>query len=454
MPGWAIWTIVGVGAWFVVSISITLLFSRTSAVFGTAHDEAAEETYARLALKPERLPAVAASARRRILLVDDDADLRLLLRTTLAADECAVEEAASAEEAAELARFWRPSAVVLDVGLPGMSGLIFCRELKSSDVYGSPGVVLLTGGDTSHEEALRAGADALLRKPFSPLDLMAMLDYVLGRSSERLEAAEVEGGDQLLAYARDISRLAQVERAQRRLLQQAYRQTITALTDALEVRNEAMGHHALRVHRYAVELTDALEPSLLDDPSLEYGFLLHDIGKIGVPDSILDKKGPLRPRRTASHAAASADRRRAAQRHPAAGRRGATRRPLAPRALGREWLSGGPCGRRDFGRRADFRPRRRAGCNDERAAVSRDAELGERCRRGPARERLAIRPRGRPGLRPPGTAPASNAARPRPHCLTPATRRSRRLRDDLHEQALHARSRGLPRPRRATCRRR
>jgi ribonuclease P protein subunit RPR2 len=77
------------------------------------------------------------------------------------------------------------------------------------------------------------------------------------------------------------------------LLQHAYRQTITALTDALEVRNEAMGHHALRVHRYAVELTDALEPRLLDDPSLEYGFLLHDIGKIGVPDAILDKEGPL-----------------------------------------------------------------------------------------------------------------------------------------------------------------
>ena len=293
MPGWAIWIVVGLGIWTALSISVALFVSRTFATLGAAHDQAAEEEHARLALRPERLPAVAESARRRILLVDDDADLRLLLRTTVAADECAVEEAASAEEAAELARFWRPSAVVLDVGLPGMSGLTFCRELKLRDVFGSPGVVLLTGGDTSDEDALRAGADALLRKPFSPLDLMAAIDYVLEGGSERLEAAEVEGADQLLAYARDLSSLAQVERAQRRLLQQAYRQTITALTDALEVRNEAIGHHALRVHRYAVELTDALEPSLLDDPSLEYGFLLHDIGKIGVPDSILDKEGPL-----------------------------------------------------------------------------------------------------------------------------------------------------------------
>jgi ribonuclease P protein subunit RPR2 len=286
---------VGLGTWLVLSLAIALLVSRASAVFGATHDEAAEKEYARLALKPERLPAVAESARRRILLVDDDADLRLLLRTTIAADDCAVEEAGSAEEAAELARFWRPSAVVLDVGLPGMDGLTFCRELKLKDVYGSPGVILLTGGETSAEEALRAGAEALMRKPFSPLELLATIDYVLEGSSKRLEAAEAEGADQLLAYARDLSRLAQVERTQRRLLQQAYHQTITALTDALEVRNQATGHHALRVHRYAVELTEALEPSLLDDPSLEYGFLLHDIGKIGVPDSILDKQGPLGP---------------------------------------------------------------------------------------------------------------------------------------------------------------
>jgi HD-GYP domain-containing protein (c-di-GMP phosphodiesterase class II) len=51
--------------------------------------------------------------------------------------------------------------------------------------------------------------------------------------------------------------------------------------------------HARRVQRYATELTGAVEQSLLDDPSLEYGFLLHDIGKIGVPDAILNKPGPL-----------------------------------------------------------------------------------------------------------------------------------------------------------------
>jgi len=239
------------------------------------------------------LPELEVPSRRRLLLVDDDAGLRLLLRTTLAADECAVEETASAEEAADLARFWRPSLVVLDVGLPGMSGLAFCRELKEKPVYGSPRVILLTGGETSGEDALKSGADALLRKPFSPLDLLGLIDRLLEGEVLPLRTADAASADQLLVYARDLQEVIQVERAQRRLLQHAYRQTVTAFTDALEARNEATGQHALRVHRYALELTEAVEPGLLDDASLEYGFLLHDIGKIGIPDAILDKTGPL-----------------------------------------------------------------------------------------------------------------------------------------------------------------
>src|SRR6266581_9381684 len=73
--------------------------------------------------------------RRRILVVDDDPSLRLLLRTTLAADQFEVEEAVSAEEAARLARFPPPSVVILDIGLPGMSGLAFCRELKQRETF-------------------------------------------------------------------------------------------------------------------------------------------------------------------------------------------------------------------------------------------------------------------------------------------------------------------------------
>src|SRR5690349_17772512 len=110
------------------------------------------------------------TGRRRILLVDDDPALRLLLRTTLGLDEFAVEEASSAEEAAQIGRFWLPAVVILDVGLPGMDGFTFCRELKRNARYGSPFVVLLTGQDVSHDEIDGAGPDGLLRKPFSPIE--------------------------------------------------------------------------------------------------------------------------------------------------------------------------------------------------------------------------------------------------------------------------------------------
>ena len=290
MPDWAVWTIIGFGVWFAVSAAVAVLAGRAMTRLGRS---ARPEPDAAHSDPLDSLPALEVPTRRRLLLVDDDAGLRLLLRTTLAADECAVEETASAEEAADLARFWRPSLVVLDVGLPGMSGLAFCRELKEKPVYGSPRVILLTGGETSGEDALKSGADALLRKPFSPLDLLGLIDRLLEGEVLPLRTADAASADQLLVYARDLQEVIQVERAQRRLLQHAYRQTVTAFTDALEARNEATGQHALRVHRYALELTEAVEPGLLDDASLEYGFLLHDIGKIGIPDAILDKTGPL-----------------------------------------------------------------------------------------------------------------------------------------------------------------
>jgi ribonuclease P protein subunit RPR2 len=247
------------------------------------------------------------TGRERILLIDEDPGLRLLLRTTLAADEYAIEEAGSAEEGSELARFWQPALVVLDVDLPGKSGLELCQELKERTAFEAPHVVLLTGGTTSTDEALAAGADVLLRKPFSPLDLMAAIDSAL-QDEVVLPAGGETGADQLLTYARDLRETVQTERAQRRLLQQAYRQTINTLTDALDAKSRATGHHGLRVQRYAVELTEAVEPGLLSDPSLEYGFLLHDIGKIGIPDVILEKRGAL-----------AAEERRVMQQHPLIG---------------------------------------------------------------------------------------------------------------------------------------
>jgi ribonuclease P protein subunit RPR2 len=235
---------------------------------------------------------VTAPPRRRILVVDDDPALRLLLSETLAADAFELRDVASAEEASDTARFWRPSVVLLDVTLPGMDGLAFCKQLAETPAYGSPKVVLLTGTELTIEEAQAVGAHALLRKPFSPLELVRIVEEV-GETELDLAVGAERDSEQLLVYARDLARIIEAERKQRRLLQEAYRQTVVALADALEAKDQHTGHHAQRVQLYAVALTEAVDSSLLEDPSLEYGFLLHDFGKIAIPDQTLDKPGPL-----------------------------------------------------------------------------------------------------------------------------------------------------------------
>ena len=148
-------------------------------------------------------------------------------------------------------------------------------------------MILLTGGDLESEDLRNARADAVLRKPFSPVELLMLVDKVSHEPVSGGGSASGSQDEQLLIYARDLSRVVEVERGQRRLLQHAYRQTVTALADALEAKDRSTGLHGRRVQRYGLELTEAYDASLVADPSLEYGFLLHDVGKIGIPETIL-----------------------------------------------------------------------------------------------------------------------------------------------------------------------
>jgi ribonuclease P protein subunit RPR2 len=289
MPDTFVWIFVGVALWLLVCVLVLRTFGLMRK-FDRLSAEAAE---------PERLSeytalaAADASGRRRILLVDDDDGLRLLLRTTLGLDEFVVEEAGSAEEAAQVGRFWSPEVVILDVGLPGMDGLRFCRELKQNPRYGAPYVVLLTGQETTRADIDAARPDAVLRKPFSPIELVGLLDRLDEPGPVSVAAPGERNAEQLLVYARDLSSLLSTERSQRRLLQQSYRQTAIALADALEAKDPVTGLHAIRVQRYATELVPGVDPRLLEDPSVEFGFLLHDMGKMAIPDAILQKEGPL-----------------------------------------------------------------------------------------------------------------------------------------------------------------
>jgi putative nucleotidyltransferase with HDIG domain len=228
----------------------------------------------------------------RILLVDDDPSLRSLLRTTFEAVDVELREAANAAAAVAEIENGHPDVVVLDVRMPGMDGLELCRRLKNDPATSDIAVVLLTGDNgNSKDEAKAAGAEAFLRKPFSPLELLAAVERLSGGLHPFPFRAEQERGleEQLQLYARDLRHLLEIERAQRVLLQKAYQETVAALASALESKDTGTRQHSQRVQRYAIELARAAKVGLADDPSAEYGFLLHDVGKIGIPDKILQK---------------------------------------------------------------------------------------------------------------------------------------------------------------------
>jgi putative two-component system response regulator len=234
----------------------------------------------------------------RILLVDDDEGLRALLRTTFEAVDVQLDEAGDVPDAVTSVERRPPDVVVLDVRMPGGSGLELCRRLKSDPATDGISVVLLTGSDGGTvEAAAEAGADAFLRKPFSPLELLAVVERLAGglhpvpfRAAKARDVPE-----QLQLYARDLRHLLEIERGQRVLLEKAYRETVAALATALESKDSGTATHSQRVQRYALELAGALGSDVADDASAEYGFLLHDVGKIGIPDRILQKRGPLTP---------------------------------------------------------------------------------------------------------------------------------------------------------------
>jgi CheY-like chemotaxis protein len=121
---------------------------------------------------------------RSVLIVDDDPFIRRLIATTL--EDVAgfdIPEAGDGVEAIAAARAIDPAIVFLDIDMPLMNGIDACRELRALD--GDATIVMLTAaGPDAEAEARAAGADLFLTKPFSPLDLLQLVDSLGGRQRE------------------------------------------------------------------------------------------------------------------------------------------------------------------------------------------------------------------------------------------------------------------------------
>ena len=125
-----------------------------------------------------------------VLIADDEPSMRLLVRATIESDQYQVIEAADGDEAWAMVKQYKPSVVLLDVQMPGRTGLEVLGMIRSDPTLVATRVIMLTAKalKADLELGITAGADLYLTKPFSPLDLLTRVDEALGRWRSALPA--------------------------------------------------------------------------------------------------------------------------------------------------------------------------------------------------------------------------------------------------------------------------
>lgn len=118
----------------------------------------------------------------RILIVDDEPQIRRILRITLAAKGYEVMEAESGEDAIMLMRSEKCDLMLLDINMPGITGLELCRNLRSGSDPMDVAVVVMSTGEEHRAKALDAGADDYLSKPFGITQVFSCVESHLKRS--------------------------------------------------------------------------------------------------------------------------------------------------------------------------------------------------------------------------------------------------------------------------------
>ena len=227
------------------------------------------------------------AAMARVLIVDDDAAVRDLLCYVLSERyEC--HEARSAEQALAKLRGQKFALMLSDIEMEAMSGLdLLTRALSLEPTLAVIIVSSMTAIDYAIE-ALRGGAVDYVTKPFSLPHLEAVVERAFSLHETRLlrqAPAQAMEAD----FAARASKLKESIQA----LESSYRTTLMALTTMLEAKDVEAPGHAGRVVAYSRRLGREMGLNQAQINTLADGALLHDIGKIGVPDAILHKPGPL-----------------------------------------------------------------------------------------------------------------------------------------------------------------
>lgn len=233
----------------------------------------------------------------KLLVVEDEPNMRGFLKDFFEKQNYEVYVASNGEDALQLIKNSRPHLVFLDIGLPGMSGIDVLSRIKELDNTIKVIMVTAVHDKQKIEEATKLGASDYVIKPFS-FDYLK--DVALGKVHTQLfEDLRKEAEENELLYKEIEKKADELQRAYGKLAQTAV-QALYALAKALEARDPHTHGHSESVTKYATWIGEKLrgkqgwESVTLDTGKiLKNGGLLHDVGKIGLIDGILNKPGKL-----------------------------------------------------------------------------------------------------------------------------------------------------------------
>ncbi len=215
-----------------------------------------------------------------ILIVDDEYSGRETLQSVLEGEGYNLIMAENGPQAIERAKAFLPDVILLDVMMPGMTGFEVCERIRNDPQVAEIPIIILTALD-DHESlltGLKSGADDFISKPFDRFELRARLI----------------GITRLNRYHKLVQEREKLQQAHSKLLE-AYGATIEGWSHAMDLRDRETEGHSRRVTELALKLARAFGMSDEQLAQIRHGSLLHDMGKLGVPDSILHKPDKLTP---------------------------------------------------------------------------------------------------------------------------------------------------------------
>jgi putative two-component system response regulator len=231
----------------------------------------------------------------RILVVDDDAPIRRILCQLLEQDGYVCNEAADAEEAMRALQQREFALVLTDMGMPGKSGLDLI--LQVSEAFPDTATVMVTGVDDANlaHAALDTGAYGYIIKPFEPNEILINVRNALRRRALEIEnrAHRQRLEQTVMERTRELwEAIARLERTENEL-SASREETIHRLAIAAEFRDDDTAQHIQRMSRYCAMLWRASGFGSERADAVRVASLMHDVGKIGLPDNILLKPGKL-----------------------------------------------------------------------------------------------------------------------------------------------------------------